>query len=375
MTRSSLLRRTLACILTVAVLAGCDLVGDDETETTVTSGVVIANSGSSQTPDGSLTIFNPSDTTASLNDINVEFINGIAVRNERLYVVENIFNTNDGRIVVYDAETFSPIDAIRNPRPPRSIAFASDDKAYVTNLSRFNPDFSPRPSTVSILDLRANAFVDTLAVGRSPEGLAIAAGKAFVANSGGTTLSVIDVASDAVTGTIDLQCTGPNEVFVDEQGEVVVVCEGGGSTNGEVLFLNPETEAIRTRVELSASVGSSNFTQSADYAPRAEELHVISGNTFFGSGTGEIFRINTAQNALETSFPVPANEALTTMSAVGYDAVRRELYVTRLPVGDDGGPSFTAQGEAVVLDRRGQLIGQFGVGVSPAHVDFLRDTR
>jgi YVTN family beta-propeller protein len=202
----------------------------------------------------------------------------------------------------------------------------------------------------------------------------VTSGRAFVANSADGTLTVIDTETDAVAETVGLDCTGPNEVFVDGEGEVAVVCEGGGDANGEVVFVEPGTLQILARVSLPAVVGSDNFTQSAYYSALAEELYAISGSAF-GTGSGDVFRVDTDGNVLDATLPVPDDPALAGLTAVGYDAINEALYVARLPVGDDGSASFTARGTAVILDRDGNQMGSFRTGIAPAHIDFLRDTR
>ena len=373
--RTSARRLLLLCLLPLA-LAGCDLFEEDDDESVVTTGAVVANSGNFSDQDGSITVFNPQDSTATLNDAEgIAFINSVTLRNDQLFVVDNTQADNSGRITVLDLPGLNRVGQIANfdGSPPRSLAFASDEKAYITNQS-LNSNFQPVPSTVSIVDLTTNAPVDSVPVGSGPEGIAVAGGRAFVANSADGILSVIDTETDSVDAGVDLGCTGPNEVFVDEENEVAVVCEGGGEATGEVVFVDPSTLQVRDRVALGAVVGSANFTQSASYSSSAEEIYAISGGVF-GSGTGEIFRINTDGNVLDTTLQVPDDPQLTGMTAVGYDGVSESLYVARLPVGPDGGASFSSRGTAVLLNRNGNRVGSFETGIAPAHITFLRDTR
>lgn len=370
---------TWIVFLTVATLSltGCDLFGtNSDDERRVTTDVVIANSGDFKAQDGTLTLYSPTDSTATLKDINVAFINSLALQNDRLFVVDNTQSDNAGRITTFDADELGAIDQISNPRPPRYIAFPAENKAYVSNLSRFDENFNPQPSTVSVVDLEANSVTTRIDVGRSPRGLGIAEGKAFVANAADGTLSVLDTGSDTATGTLSLDgCARPKSVFVDGEGEVVVVCQGRGEPSAEVLFLDPENEEIRARVELGVSVGSVNATQSAYYSKGAEELYAISGNAAFGEGTGEIFRVDTDANALDATLSVPENDGLVGISAVGYDDVTQDLYVTRPPVNDTGGPLVQADGTALVLDREGDVVTRFSTGNAPAHIVFLRETQ
>jgi len=364
-------------LLIVAPLfvTGCDLFGSNDNERRVTTDVVIGNSGNFSAQDGSLTLYSPDDSTASLRDIDVAFINSLALRDDRLFVVDNTQADNAGRITTFDTDQLEPIDQISNPRPPRYIAFPGEDKGYVTNLSRFDENFDPQPSTVSVVDLADNSVTTRVDVGRSPRGIGVAAGKAFVANAADGSLSVLDATADTVRTTLSpANCASPKSVFVDGENEVVVVCRGAAEQSPAVLFLDPTTEEIVDRVALDAPIGSINATQSAYYSEAAEELYAISGNSAFGGGgTGEIFRVNTDANALSATLEVPQNDGLIGLSAVGYDFVNQDLYVTRLPVNDSGGPLYSADGTALVLDRQGNVVTRFETGNAPAHVAFLRD--
>ncbi|WP_263834326.1 YncE family protein [Salinibacter sp.] len=375
------LRRPAVWIAFLAVaalsLTGCDLFGsNDDDGRRVTTDVVIANSGNFSAQDGSLTLYDPTDSTATLEDIDVAFINSLALHNDRLFVVDNTQADNAGRITTFDTDQLGPIDQVSNPRPPRYIAFPTADKGYVSNLSRFDENFSPEPSTVSVVDLDDNSVTKRVDVGRSPEGIAAVAKKAFVANSADGTLSVLDADADTVNTTLSLSgCDNPKSVFVDGENEVAVVCQGGGEQASEVLFLSPIEETIKDRVELGAPIGSANATQSAYYSEGAEELYTVSGSEAFGNGTGEIFRIDTNANTLDATLEIPQDDGLIGITAVGYDDVTQDLYVTRLPVDDAGGPLFSADGTALILDRSGDEVTRFKTGNTPGHIAFLRDSQ
>jgi YVTN family beta-propeller protein len=369
-------------IATTLLVTGCDLFGsNNNNERRVTTDVVIGNSGPSvDAADGTLTLYDPTDSTATPRNINVAFINSLALHNDRLFVVDNT-GPAAGRITTFDDNELQRLGQFSNPRAPRRIAFPTENKGYVPNLSRNLaefPNYDPDTSTVSVLDLENNSVTKQVDVGRSPEGIAVVSEKAFVANSADGTLSVLDTEADAVTNTLSLDgCPNPKSVFVDSEDEVTVVCQGSAEESSEVLFLNPLTEEIVSRLELGAPVGSANLTQSAYYSEGAEELYAISGRQAFGDGTGEIFRVDTDDNTLDATLEVPQNDELVNITAVGYDATTQDLYVTRLPVGDGGGPSFETSGEknALVLDRDGNVVTRFDTGITPAHIIFLRERR
>ena len=376
MTFRSLSVSLVLLALATLTLTGCDLFGTGDDDEGGQTDVVIANSGNFSAQDGSLTLYSPSDSSTATRDINVAFINSLALQNNRLYVIDNTQANNAGRITTFDTNDLEPIDQISNPRPPRSIGFVSDEKAYVSNLSQFDDNFDPLPSTVSVVNLESNEVTDRIDVGRSPRGIAVTDGKAFVANAASNSLSIIDTETDAVSNTMSPNCSNPKSLFVDDENEVVVVCQGSDEQSPEVLFLDPESEEVATRVPLGAPIGSINATQSAFYSDVSEELYAISGSSAFGDGSGdEIFRVDTDANAVTATLEVPENDGLIGLSAVGYDAATQDLYVTRLPVNESGGPLFAANGTALVLDRQGSVVTRFTTGNSPAHVAFLRNSQ
>ena len=348
------------------LVAGCDLFGgNDENGEPSLEGtrVVVANGGNFSAQDGSLTLYDPTERTASTTDINVAFINSIKARDGRLYVVDNTSADNAGRITVYDASTLDRVAQIQNPRPPREIAFGAGDRAYVTNLSRFDANFTPQPSTVSILNLSTGAFVDTLAVGRSPEGIVVVEGRAFVANSAEGTVSVIDTGANTVETTLDL-CQGPNETFRDAQGEVAIVCEG----SAEVVFLDPATLDVVDRASIPGPIGSANATQSTYYSAAGQLMIVINGSPF-DDVADSYYEIDTEANAFVREITVPSSPRFAGIGAVAYDHLTQEVYLARLPVGDP----FTTQGTAFIFDSEGAAVDSFGVGVSATHIEVLRD--
>lgn len=351
---------------TSLLMTGCDLFGgnDDDGEGSLEgTRIVVANGGNFSAQDGSLTLYDPTARTATTTDINVAFINSIDEQDGRLYVVDNTAADNAGRITAYDASTLERVNQIQNPRPPREIAFAAGDRAYVTNLSRFDANFIPQPSTVSILNLATGDFVDTIAVGRSPEGVVVAEGRVFVANSAGGTVSVIDTEADVVETTLDL-CEGPNETFLDAQGEVAIVCEG----SAEVVFLDPGTLGVVDRASVPGPIGSANATQSSYYSAAGQVMIVINGSPF-DDAADSYYEIDTETNTFVRETTVPARPQFAGLGAVAYDPLTEDVYLARLPVGDP----FTTQGTAFVFDSQGTAVDSFEVGVSATHIEVLRD--
>ncbi|CAM3205603.1 hypothetical protein [Rhodothermus bifroesti] len=363
--------------LLLLVLNGCDLLGseDDQASRLVITGVVVGNGGNFSDQNGSLTFYDPATGQTATLALNA-FVQSLTLHQGRAYVALNTFSV--GQIAIVDLTSRQLAGRINVPIP-RYITFASDQKAYVTNMAFGRDGFvlAFNPVTQTLLP-------DTIPVGLYPEGLVAHKGRVYVANYGslgaGRTISVIDTATDAVVQTLEPGCDGPQAVFIDAEEELVVVCLGKTvynadysaiieQTNGQIVFMNPTTGVVTARLTLEVQLGSANGTQVAYYAPEVEELYAIS------SGSGRIFRVNTNANALAATITVPTATDLAGLSAVAYDAAQQRLYVARLAAGPNGRPDYTAAGAVVILNREGRQIDRFSVGPAPSHIALVQERR
>lgn len=172
--------------------------------------------------------------------------------------------------------------------------------AYVVNNNNYG---IPNQDSVSVLDLKNNtvkeiihdsSFVEPFRIAISPDGK-----KAYVANSDGTTLSIIDTKSNEVTGVIN-GFDGPSGIAITPNGKFAYVNNYGGSLgvgsgNGTTIsVVNLETNAI---VEVIT----------VDKAPAAVAMapngkHVYSINYVDGTeGNGTLSIIRTDNNTVVTT--------------------------------------------------------------------------
>lgn len=103
----------------------------------------------------------------------------------------------DGKVLVYDANTYAVKNTIAVGEGPAEVTFSMDGtKAYVCNGGS---------GTVSVINPSTKSVVATLTVGDDPVGAWPATnGKMYMDNEASQTISVIDVATNAVTETISL---------------------------------------------------------------------------------------------------------------------------------------------------------------------------
>lgn len=373
-------RRLGVALLALAGVAGCDLFEDEESGLSeFTESVIVANGGNFSDQNGFLTVYNPeTGAVTNLGDLG-GFAQAMALKDGEIYVLLNTFTT--GRISVLDIATGALVRQIQGIPSPRGIVFVNESLAAVTNLSSFGPS-GPEPAPLTMLNYQTGTIDPAqIEVGIYPEGLASHGGRLYVANNGnlgsGTTLSMIDAQSKALIGAIDLGCDGPNEVFVDPDEDLVIVCEGKTvynddfteiieQTNAQVVVLDSQTRVVKARIELPTPAGSENGSQTAYLDPLTEELYVID------SDSKTIYRFDTDTHTIGATIDVPDQDDLVGLTAVAYDGLSARLYVARLALGAGGFPDFSAAGAVIILSRTGSFLDRFTVGPAPSHIEFVR---
>lgn len=110
---------------------------------------------------------------------------------------------------------------------------------------------------VRVFDVAPRAFRAPIAVDGAPQFAAWSADERtlYVPTRGPDALVVVDVASGAVTRTIELPgCTNPQEaVFASDRSTLFVVCEGDGEAPGRLIGLHPDT--FEAKANLTVGVG------------------------------------------------------------------------------------------------------------------------
>ncbi len=317
-----------------------------------TTTVFVGNQGNFSDANGSVTAFDPSTglaTQKAVPDLNT-LVQSIALTDSEGYVMAN---TSD-RVDIFDPITMARTGQILDISSPRYMAFLGGNRAYVSNLN---------DNAVSIIDLQTEAVTGTIPVGFNPEDIAVHGNRAYVANFGfgfSTTLSVIDTDTDTVVETREVGCDGPRFGAFDRQDELWVFCSGKTvynadfteiieQTNGEVVVFDAAGTEV-ARMPLGAQIGSGSLGEDVFYSALAEKAFVLAG--------GSILVFDTAANAALT--PVPIADA-TPAAAVAYDATVDRFYVAHVP-------SFTDAGYVSILDENGASVGQFDAGVAPASI-------
>ncbi len=318
-----------------------------------TASVYVGNQGNFSDANGTVSIYTPATTNSvadGLPDLNT-LIQSISLHDGTGYVMAN---TSD-RIDIFDLATNARTGQILDVPSPRYMAVVAEDKAYVSNL------FS---SSVSIIDIANNTGAGSISAGTNPEDIAAVAGYAFVANNGfgfDSTLTRIDIATDAVVDTLQLGCDGPRSLEVDAEDELWVVCNGKTvynsdfteiieQTNGQVLVVDPTTTEITTRIALDTQVGASSAGQDTYYDAANNVMYLVRGS--------DLLVFDTAANTQTATIAITGTESL---GGVAFDAASNHLYLARIT-------GFTTAGFVSVHTPDGAEVSRFDVGIAPTSI-------
>ena len=321
-------------------------------------GIYVSNQGNFADNNGSVTFHDPQTLATSqiLGDFGT-LVQSLTLHKGTAYVMSNTSHNID-IIDLASGMRQAPITGVPSPR---YMTVATPDKAYVSNLY---------DAKVTVVDLASRTVTGSVPVGTNPEDIAVVNNLAFVANSGfgaDSTVTVIDVAADTVISTIDTGCDGPRHLAVDDEDEVWVFCNGKTvynddftiileRTNGAVIILDGATADIKASLALDSQVGAASAGQDAFFSAASQEMFLIRGDEklvlVFASDTNEY----------KETIALAGDELV---GAVAYDAQKSELYAARF---DDDNP-YTEAGFVSVHSRDGTILRQFPAGIAPAHIE------
>lgn len=335
-------------VLFSLTLMSCDLLGTDDDESSiVTEGVYVANQGNFGDGNGSVSLYDPNTdevTSEAIGNLN-SIVQSVALRNDRLYLAAN----SGGRVDVFDADDQTQQQQVTGLSGPRYLTFPDDGTAFLTDQSFGGP------SSVAVLDTEGSSLdmADDIEVPGTPEGITTTGDRVYAALGGfsdTTLVAAIDTDDQTLTETIDVGCA-PRYTVADREDDVFVVC----SDTAEVVVLDGSSGEEQVRLDLPAPSSTVGPGQPAYYAADVAELYIVASED-------RIARINTTTDEVTaTTGPLEGDP----IGAVGYDAVREELYVGRVP-------SFTEQGTVTIHARDGTQTGSFQAGVAPTYIDFRR---
>lgn len=294
--------------------------------------------------------------TLSLGDVG----NDLCIYGNRLYAVINVSN----KIEVMTADSALRLGQINIPNC-RYLCF-SGQYGYVTSYA--GPVQMGKKHAqigyVARFDTATLQIIDTCFVGYQPDGLCIAAGKLYVANSGGymspdyeTTLSVINLSTFKEEKRIDI---APNLQYVktDKHGMLWVSNRGNYTDDhpSRLYKVNPLTENIIDSVDAPVS----NFCISGDslyFFGEAFNWDTLQDETIYG-----IVNINTAE--LLTDNFITDNTQLKKPYGIAVNPETGDILLT-------DAKDYVTPGTLYCFGTNGVQKWQVRTGDIPAHFAFL----
>ncbi|EOR94955.1 hypothetical protein ADIARSV_1916 [Arcticibacter svalbardensis MN12-7] len=350
------LKFLLSSLLVLTILGSCkkDRIEDGSgTEPTAErQGIYVLSQGGINLNNSTLSYFdydNRAFTFDQFNKVNNRGLgdtgNDVQVYGSKMYIVVNVSST----IEVVNARTAVSIKKIdvkngTTARQPRSIVF-DKNKAFISCFD----------GTVAVMDTASLTIDKYITVGRNPEGMAIANGKLYVANSGGLgwpnnydkTVSVIDLTTLTETKKITV-VDNPGSVVADQYGDVYVLSVGNYTTiNASMAIIDSKTDVVKSQKDFT----SGSIAISGDYAYITK-----------WDGTVQLFNVKT--ELLEKENFISDGTSITSPYGVAVDDISGEVFVT-------DAKNYSTNGEVFCFDKTGTLRYRINVGISPSKVVFI----
>jgi YVTN family beta-propeller protein len=206
-------------------------------------GAFILNEGNFRSGNGSLSFF----SYDSLKVYNHVFLNinqrplgdipySMGFHGSNAYILVN----NSGKIEVTDRNYLKSVATINKISSPRYISFINDMKAYVTSLYS---------DSIAIIELATNSVSGYINLKKTSESIATVYTTAYVANwAGGNKVMVINTSTDQVTDSIDVG-SEPESMVVDKNETLWVLCNGGWKRENyaELIGISTRNNKIERR--------------------------------------------------------------------------------------------------------------------------------
>jgi DNA-binding beta-propeller fold protein YncE len=285
--------------------------------------------------------------------------NDIAIYGGKLYAVISCSN----KIEVMEAKTAKRIGQINIPNC-RNITFYKGF-AYVTSYAGPVQQNQQQNGYVAKIDTSTLQVSERCLVGQQPDGLAIANGKIYVANSGGyltpnyeNTVSVIDIATFKELQRLAV-ATNLHRVCADKQGNIWVTSRGDYlNTPAKLYCIDSKTDKITDSIQIAAS----NFHLDGD------KLYLVgsgwNSNTMQDESNYGIVDVVTKQ-VISTQFITDGTDAsIKNPYGITVNPITKDIFVA------DAG-NYVSPGTLYCFSQDGKKKWEVRTGDIPAHFAFL----
>lgn len=214
------------------------------------------------------------------------FLQSITFNKDKAYIVVD----NQNKITVVDRYSFKETGSITTGLQTPRYAAIVDNMAYVTNWAS---TASETDDFIAFVNTDTFEVTATVAVPLGPERILEKDGNLYISHKGAwgsnNIISVINIATKAVT-TITVNYI-PDEMFFDNNNNLVVLCEGKAAWTGD------ETLASISKINLNDN-SVTNITFPEGQHP---SLMVENNNKIYYALGNSVYQMNTDDNNLPTS--------------------------------------------------------------------------
>ena len=235
----------LILILSTLLFVSCEKKGPDSDINSVEAsikgdGVFIINEGIFMAGNGTLSFYSYSSGKI-FNDI-FSRVNGrplgdvpnsMVIAGNTGYIAVN----NSGKIEVVNKNTMQALKTIDGLISPRNILLINSEKAYVSSLYS---------NSLTIIDLQTNSVSGSVLLRHSSEAMVLSGTKAYVSSwSMGKEVMIINTTTDKVTDSIEV-APEPESMVLDRNNKLWVLCSGGytGNNLADLIVVNTSTDKI-----------------------------------------------------------------------------------------------------------------------------------
>ncbi|TAH29297.1 MAG: hypothetical protein EAZ06_07215 [Cytophagales bacterium] len=345
-----MLKKIIASIALGAFLFACKTT-TQEPVVSPTTDVIVINEGNFNSADGSLSTYRSGDGAVELGIF--ERINGfpLAATIQNVYAepaqnrVYAVTNAPD-KLEIMNYGDFGSVSTIRNRGTTINFtnpyAFAAiGNTAYVSNWGTFNnTTFAFENGYISKINLTNNS-VSKITRTQQPQDLKIVNNNLYIANTGGTTVSVLNTNNETSVAEITTPA-GADKMVVDKNNKIWVLC-----TSGNLIRINPVNNTVETTFN---NVLVSGYNEKMVLNATKDRLYWL--NASFGQPT-KVFAMDI------TATTIPTTPLITRANVYGLGVhPNGDIYVA-------DAANFQGNGRVYVYNNAGIEKSNFGTGRGP----------
>ncbi len=322
--------------------------------------IYILNQGSFSGNNASVTLYNPTDSTITLDyfqsqndrvlgDTGADLL----VYGGKTYIVTNV----SSQLEIVDSKSFKSLKQISFikegvPQQPSALA-GLGDKVYVASYD----------GLVTVIDTLSLEVIKTIEVGLNPDAILAANNEIWVSNSGGlnfpdydNTISIIDPDQLVEIERIEVG-TNPYTMKADNYGDIYLITRGNyGEEKMRLKVIKASTRQITHTFE---EFEAYNFTIKGDTA-------YVYHHDFMTGGGSKVMTINVRTEQVISQQFITDNTSIQTIYAIAADPSKDEIYIT-------DAKDYMSPGVVYCFGTNGKLKFRIDVGVNPVAIRFLMD--